>query len=371
VNGTLYQNGEVFTPFAGYQGEIRMTEGDFTGNGDTDYAFTTGAGTTALIEVVDGSTGAFLVAPTALFGGYSGGLYLAAGDIDHDGRDQLVVAGQNAPPIVLIYQVSGGGLQLQTDFVAFNAPSFGGGIRIAVGDLNGDGYADVVVSTASQVGVIEVYSGAALAQGIATPLFPMYVPLPGSTLGFNVAVGNLEGNGYDDLAISFANGGPGIVAIWSGAVLTANPGAPLLQVPFAALFTALPGDTGARLAMVGNGSGTDDLVVTSADPSNSVVRLFTFAQAQAGGAGAPDAYPLGTTTVNGVYGADHTEPADTNPDANAPPPARPETPNNQDAVYTVTAAPPKNKCTCPACTALAHLASASTSAPLVSAIPVT
>jgi hypothetical protein len=304
ANGTLYQSGQAFTPFPGYQGEIRMAAGDFNGDGVTDYAFTTGAGSQSVIEIVNGRDGSFLVPPTALFGGYSGGLYLAAGDIDHNGRSQLIVAaGDSAPPLVLVYQVSAGGLQIQTSFVAFDAPWFTGGIRIAAGDLNGDGYADVVVSTASQVGAIATYSGAALARGAVVPLFPLFFPVPGSTVGFNVAVGNLEGNGYDDLAISFANGGPGVVAIWSGAVLTQNPGTPASQLPFTALFLAVPGtNSGARVAMVDvDGSGRDELVVTSADPSNPLVRLFTFAQAQAGGAGSAYAYPLGTTTVNGVY----------------------------------------------------------------------
>ncbi|QJX00335.1 FG-GAP-like repeat-containing protein [Frigoriglobus tundricola] len=302
VNGALYQNGQAFTPFPGYTGEIRMTAGDFTGDGVTDYAFTTGAGTTSVIEVIDGRTGGYLVPPTALFGNYSGGLYLAAGDIDHNGRDQLVVAGENAPPIVLIYQVANGGLQLQTSFMAFDAPWFSGGIRVAAGDLNGDGYADVVVSTASQVGAIATYSGAALAHGVASELFPVFFPAPGSAVGLNVAVGNLENNGYDDLIVSFETGGPGVVAIWSGKVLSQNPNTPASQLPLAALFVAAPGNSGARVATADvYGSGVDQLIVGSGDPSNSLVRLFTFAQAQAGGAGSAYSYPLGATTVNGVY----------------------------------------------------------------------
>ncbi|QJW96830.1 FG-GAP-like repeat-containing protein [Frigoriglobus tundricola] len=368
VNGALYQNGQAFTPFPGYTGEIRMTAGDFNGDGVTDYAFTNGTGSPSVIEIVDGRTGGFLLPPTAPFGAYSGGLYLAAGDIDHNGQDQLIVAGQNAPPIVLIYQVANGGLQLQMSFIAFDAPWFGGGIRVAAGDLNGDGYADVVVSTASQVGAVATYSGAALAHGQVSELFPMFFLVPGSPVGLNVAVGNLENNGYDDLAITFGTGGPGVVAIWSGAVLTQNPTTSPMNLPLAALFLAVPGNQGARLATVDvNGSGVDQLIVTSADPSNSLVRLYTFAQAQAGVGSV--AYPLGTSTINGVYAADHVQPANSdttqNPDATSPPP--PSTTANTNTTYTVTAAPPNHKCTCPACTALANIA---TGASLIASITV-
>ena len=355
VNGNLYQNGQAFTPFPGYNGPIQMAAGDFTGDGTTDYAFTTGSGTVSVVEIIDGRTGGYLVPPTALFGGYSGGLYLAAGDVDHNGQDQLIVAGQNAPPIVLIYQVANGGLQLQTSFIAFDAPWFGGGIRVAAGDLNGDGYADVVVTTASQVGAVAIYSGAALAQGQASELFPMFIPVPGSTVGLNVAVGNLENNGYDDLAITFGTGGAGVVAIWSGKVLTQNPNTSPMNLPLAALFLAVPGNQGARLATVDvDGSGVDDLIVTSQDPTNSLVRMYTFGQAQAGVGSA--GYPLGATTVNGVYAADHVQQNsdDTqNTDTTSP---TPSTATNTNTTYTVTAAPPNHKCTCPACTALANMA---------------
>ena len=155
----------------------------------------------------------------------------------------VVAAGENAPPLVLVYQVSGGGLQLQTSFVAFGDPSFAGGIRVAVGDLNGDGYADVVVGTASEVGFIATYSGVALAKGVTSELFPLFFPMPGATVGLNVAVGNFEGNGYEDPAISIAGTGPDVEAIWSGAELTQNPNTPAGHLPLAALFLALPGNT--------------------------------------------------------------------------------------------------------------------------------
>lgn len=302
VGGTMAPTGGWFVPFPGYTGELRLAAGDFNGDGATDYAVTPGAGAQAVVEIVNGRDGSLLVGPTDLFPGYTGGLYLAAGDIDGDGKAELVVAaGQSAPPLVATYQVSGGGLQRQAAFFAFDAAWFGGGIRVAVGDLNRDGFDDVVVTTASMVGAVATYSGADLRFGVANYLFSPFIPLFGSSLGLNAAVGDMDGDGYADLVLTFESGGPAIVAVWSGAALSQNPNTPANQIPASTVFLALsPSDIdGARLAMRDlDSDGKADLVVASGSRLNPVIRAFTFAQGLSGGA---FANPLGANTSSGVY----------------------------------------------------------------------
>jgi hypothetical protein len=377
VSGTLTPTGEKFTPFPGYHGEIRVTAGDFNGDGVTDYAVTTGPGPQSVIEILSGRDGSVLLGQTAIFPGYTGGLYLAAGDINHDGRDQLVVAvGIGAPPIVETFELTAGGLQLRSGFIAFDAPWFAGGIRVAVGDVNHDGFADVIVTTASMIGAVGIYNGAALAHGSAVPLVPFFVPLPGVPLGLTAAVGDLNGDGYADLALTFGAGGPALVAVWSGTVLAQNPNTPLNQLPVMGAFLALPANdvSGARLAMRDlTGSGRDELVVASGNPLNSAVRVFTFADVQAGGGAAPIYYPVGTSTVDGVFAADHTTAPDagstnssntpTNPNT-TPAPLMPAAQTGTNT-YTVTATLPGNHCTCPACRALAQLANGGSAQDLV------
>ena len=293
-----------FVPFPGYQGELRVVSGDFNGDGVTDYAVSTGTGPQATIAILSGVDGHYIVPPTVLFPGYTGGLYLAAADIDGNGYDQLVVAaGANAPPYVGIYQVNGSALQIQFAFFAFGAPGWQGGIRVAAGDLNGDGYADVVVTTASQVAAVAEYSGAALARGSATLLTPIYFPVPGLNVGLNVAIGDLNGDGHDDLILSLGTGGSAVVAVWSGAVLSANPTTPASQLPMAALFLALPANSGGGRVAVSdlNGDGRDELIVTDGSRNGQLARVFTFDQILAGGAGGQYLVPLGSMpTVNGL-----------------------------------------------------------------------
>src|SRR5205814_35229 len=69
---------------------------------------------------------------------------VAAGDVNGDGRAEVVVAaGAGGGPGVAIFALQGGGATLLRSFFAFD-PSFTGGVHLAVGDVSGDGFADVV-----------------------------------------------------------------------------------------------------------------------------------------------------------------------------------------------------------------------------------
>lgn len=70
------------------------------------------------------------------FNGLYTGVSVAAGDVDNDGQDEIAVTPrQNAGPQVQFYE--GHGL-LNTQFFAYNS-DFRGGVRMASGDLDGDG----------------------------------------------------------------------------------------------------------------------------------------------------------------------------------------------------------------------------------------
>ena len=114
----------------------------------------------------------------------------------------------------------------------------------------------------------------------------------------------MDGDGYGDLALSFERGGPSVVAVWSGATITANPTVPVNELPAAGVLFPLAGDAGGgRIALRDlDGDGRAELVFASGSPQGRAARVFTFDQVRAGAGGSAVVAPLGAATaINGIY----------------------------------------------------------------------
>ena len=141
-SGTLIR---TLTPYgSAYTGGIFTALGDVTGDGVADVV--TGAAMGGPhVKVFDGQTGAEVRSFYAFDASFAGGVRVAAGDINGDGAAEIVVAaGPNGGPHVKAFDGKTG--DVIRSFFAYD-PAFRGGVWVAAGDTTGDGLADIVTGS--------------------------------------------------------------------------------------------------------------------------------------------------------------------------------------------------------------------------------
>jgi hypothetical protein len=129
------------------------------------------------------------------------GINMAVGDLENDGRLEIVTGTKNGGgPQVRIFNTSG--VLINPGFFAYD-PAFRGGVNVAIGDLNGDK-------------VNEIIAGAGVGGGphvrvlnkngkVINPGFFAYDPAFRG--GVNVAVGDVDHDGIDDIVTGPGKGG--------------------------------------------------------------------------------------------------------------------------------------------------------------------
>jgi hypothetical protein len=194
---------------------------------------------------------------------------VAVGDINMDGRADLVIANRSATTPKLIVLTSSG-------IGTFNAPASWPGLagvplgsRIRLVDLNGDGWPDVVVggaapgaSTGTAVTIFR-NTGPCGATGFSAPAALPLSGAPGGVTVFDVA--DLNGDGRPDIAYAPF----GVAGVRTALNAGGGFGSPVA-------FTAGPGLTGANVPVVSDfviadfsNDGRHDLVGISAGPPGS------------------------------------------------------------------------------------------------------
>jgi len=279
ADDNLVFTGQSFKPFPGFNGTVRTTVADFNNDGVADYAFATSAGAAARIRLIDGATNATLIRTTLVLGGFSGGAFIAAGDVNRDGRAELVVsADAGGSPTVEVYQIASGNLTLLSRFLPFN-PNMRAGVRVAMGDINRDGAADLIVGVGPGViPRVSIYNGSSLTSGLPQRLNSPFLAFDRQMRqGVNVAIGDVDGDGFGDVIVA-QDGGNTWMRVWSGAAIMATPTMPLDQLATYQQFFANGTNDPNGIRVVTrdlNGDGKAEVITSSARGQARWLRVLT------------------------------------------------------------------------------------------------
>jgi hypothetical protein len=124
---------------------VELATGRVTTNWRPDIVTGTGEGGGPLVKVMDPNTGAVLSQFFAYDSNFRGGVFVATGDVDGDGYDEVITApGRGGGPLVRVWKINGGPY-LMHEFWAYD-PSFTGGVRLGAGDVTRDGIAEIVTA---------------------------------------------------------------------------------------------------------------------------------------------------------------------------------------------------------------------------------
>lgn len=216
-----------FVAFDGFTGGVRVATGDVNSDGFDDIIV--GAGTGASgghVKVFDGATGN-LMASFFSFDGYTGGVNVAAGDVDGDGYAEVIVGTGTGSSHVKAFQL----FQRQVDpnpnddallppfvsytldpkliasFLAFDG--YTGGVTVTAGEYVGAGGDEIVVGSASGSSHVKVFDA-------AQNVLASFIANPGFTGGINVAMGRLHGDDVPAAILVAPATGTGLVQLFSG-----------------------------------------------------------------------------------------------------------------------------------------------------------
>jgi Domain of unknown function (DUF4394)/FG-GAP-like repeat len=150
--------GEFFAFDPLFTGGVFVAAGDVNGDGSRDVIVTPDVGGGPHVRVISGANASVLADFFAYGTGFGGGVRVATADFDRDGDAEIVTApGPGGGPHVRVFDgsgnlfTSGSVPNFPNNFLAYPS-DFTGGVFVAAGDVNGDGVPDIITGAGAHGG---------------------------------------------------------------------------------------------------------------------------------------------------------------------------------------------------------------------------
>ena len=192
---------KLFPYGANYKGEIRLAVGDLDGNGKSEIVVAP-SGDRLPVKVYSRHGELLRSDLYPLGANYSGGLYAAVGNVQGSSVNELVIgSGAGVVPEVLVYEAGTGyAWKARARWRAF-PPHWRGGVRVAAGNIDGEGLSEIIVGAGPGAGpVIRVFDGKGMA---ISPEITVY--RAASLSGIDVRALDVDFDGEDDI-VALSNG---------------------------------------------------------------------------------------------------------------------------------------------------------------------
>jgi serralysin len=208
---------DLFPPFLAYnadfRGGVRVAVGDVNGDGYKDIVTSPGPGGTAFVAVYSGLSGKLLTSFRAYNDSFQGGAYVAVADVNGDKRaDIITAAGEGGGPHVRVFD--GATFAEIRGFMAYPT-TYVGGVTVAAGDVDGDGKAEVItapVSGPTTTNDVRVFSVTANSHKLVTNF-----SIADATAGVNIATANIDGDKKVEIIVGPTNNVNSKVRVFNGA----------------------------------------------------------------------------------------------------------------------------------------------------------
>jgi hypothetical protein len=242
-----------------------------------------------------------------------GGFVSAADFNGDGRAEVVVTPDQGGGPNVVLYSLNADGtVAAPKAFFALSNPAFRGGARTTVGDVDGDGIPDLVVGAGFLGGPnAEIHNGRAVAAGdYATLIGGQFFAFDGAdaqTLrnGVFLAAGDVNDDGFADLIFGGGPGGGPRVLVLDGKTFVTKGVLAAQSTPLANFFYGDPTNRGGvRVSSKALPNAAEDAVVVgSGEGTSSAVRIYPGPEIRTGGepGGFQDLDPFGQVLPGGVF----------------------------------------------------------------------